>query len=105
MAVSLYHFPSVECHLRTPIVGTDGTVVAGFAASYYVVADSDEAAVNVVRADCSANEADLAGFEPPKMMGRFAAPWHALPRAFWTAGPKVAWRSGRAFFPLEDGEH
>ncbi len=105
MALALYHFPSVECHLRTPLVGTDGTVVAGFAVSYYVVADSGEAAVNLVRSDCAAAQADLADFEPPKVLGRFAAPLHVLARSIWTAGPKVIWRSGRAFFPMEGGEH
>lgn len=105
MALSLYHFPSVECRLRTPIVGADGTVVAGFAASYYVVADSGETAVNLVRSDCATGQADLADFEPPKVMGRFSAPLHVLARAIWPAGPRVIWRSGRAFFPMEDGEH
>lgn len=105
MTLALYHFPSVECRLLAPLTGEDGTVVGGFAVSYYVVATSRDEALSLVQSDCTASGGELADFEPPRLIERLAAPIHVLMRSIWTARPHVIWRSGRAFFPLDQGEH
>ena len=97
-SLRLYHVPSVVCALDAPIEGPAGEgPLSHYSRSYYVVADGEDDAMALIRAEERKCLASVLDFDPPIAVDLMAVPRDM--RAALKGGRGIKWKSGRAFFP------
>jgi len=102
--MAIYHVPSADFILSAPISGDGGSdQVSRYMRSYYVRAASVEDAGDIVREDGGREGAVVVEMAPPKLRHPSDLPLWLRARLVFNRGRGVSWRSGRAFYPQEDG--
>jgi hypothetical protein len=100
--MALYRFPSVDCVLRSPLqVDGDLQSLQRFVRSYWVRAESVEAATEWVRRAVTEEDAEIVECAPAEPRRGIALPLWLLPRLALQPRHGILWRSGRVFYPSE----
>ena len=93
----IYHVPSVVGVLDEPMPGPNGEgSFSHYSRSYYVIAENEDDAIELVRGEERRLGASLLESDPPVLVGEKSAP--AELRKVLRGGRGVKWKSGRAFF-------
>jgi hypothetical protein len=101
---AIYHVPSADFILSVPISVDGGSKqVSRYMRSYYVRAASVEDAGDIVREDGRHEGAVVVEMESPKLRHPSDLPIWLRARLVLNRGRGVCWRSGRAFYPQDDG--